>query len=259
MSKKKNIKSKEKIQKSNNEINVPNTISTFKVKVILVFTLLIIIALIGRIFYLQFVDGEHLLTLATSQQTLTETLNAKRGTIFDSNGNVLAISYDSDKVYFNPSDIDKQNTELIANGLANTLGLDYTEILAKVSSATSRILVASNVEQEKIVSLKNWKSNLAKQDIKTGVSIEESTSRSYPYKNLASTILGFVKADNHGSSGIEYSWDSFLSGTPGKSVSLKDASQSEIANSEQTYIAAENGYDINLTIDVKDDSLIIVK
>ena len=57
-------------------------------------------------------------------------------------------------------------------------------------------------------------------------------------------------------SGIESSWDSFLSGTSGKSVSLKDASQSEIANSNQTYIAAENGYDVSLTIDSNIQSIV---
>lgn len=85
MSEKKNIKSKGKIKKSNSDINVPNTISSLKVKALLLITLLIIIALIGRLIYLQFVDGEHLQTLATSQQTLTETLTAKRGNIYDVN------------------------------------------------------------------------------------------------------------------------------------------------------------------------------
>lgn len=73
---------------------------------------------------------------------------------------------------------------------------------------------------------------------------------------MASTILGFTNSDNSGAYGIEYSWNSFLSGTAGKSVSLKDASQSEIANSEKSYIAAENGYDLNLTIDVNIQGII---
>ena len=90
----------------------------------------------------------------------------------------------------------------------------------------------------------------------TGISFEETTSRSYPYKTLASTIIGFVGADNQGSTGIEASWNSFLSGTAGKSVSLKDASQSEIANSNQSYIAAENGYDVSLTIDSNIQSIV---
>lgn len=253
MNKKKNIKTKGKIIKSNNDINVPNTISTFKVKSILIITLLIIIALIGRLVFLQLIDGEHLQTLAISQQTLTETLSAKRGNIYDTNGETLAISYDTDKVYINPSDIEDENKEMIAQSLANILELDYTELLAKINSSTSRFLVASNVDQNKVTELNNLKSKLK---IKTGISLEDSTSRSYPYGSLASTVIGFVGTDNQGLSGIESSWDSILSGTAGKSVSLKDASQSEIANSEKTYIAAENGYDINLTIDVNIQSIV---
>ena len=250
MNKNKNIKPKGKIIKSKSDINAPNVVSKLKVKAILVITLILIILLIARIFYLQFVDGEHLQTLATSQQTLTETLSAKRGTIYDSKGETLAISYNTDKIYLNPSDIKDENKEIVANGLAQILELDYAELLSKINSSTNRFVVATDVEQEKVDKIKEWKEKLSKSKISTGVSLEETTSRSYPYKNLASTVIGFVNADNHGSYGIEYSWDSFLSGTPGKSVSLKDASQSEIANSEQTYIAAENGYDINLTIDV---------
>ena len=251
MSKEKNIKNRRKIVKPKSDINTPNTISKLKVKAILVITLILIILLISRIFYLQFIDGEYLQTLATSQQTLTETLSAKRGTIYDSTGNkVLAISYESDKIYINPSDISDSNIEIVAHGIAEILELDYAEFLAKIQSSEKRFLVASDVEQEKTDKLEEWIKKMTEEKIKTGISIEESTSRSYPYKTLASTVIGFVNADNHGSSGIEYSWDSFLSGTPGKSVSLKDASQSEIANSEESYIAAENGYDINLTIDV---------
>ena len=250
MSKEKNTKNKRKVIKTKSDINTPNTISKLKVKAILVITLILIILLISKIFYLQFIDGEYLQTLAKSQQTLTETLNAKRGTIYDSKGEVLAISYESDKIYLNPSDVDKDNLEIIAQGVSEILELDYTELLSKITSSSKRFLVASNVEQEKTDKLEEWIKKMNKAEIKTGISIEESISRAYPYKTLASTVIGFLNADNHGSSGIEYSWDSFLSGTPGKSVSLKDASQSEIANSEQTYIAAENGYDINLTIDV---------
>ena len=251
MSKEKNIKSKGKIVKSKSDINTPNTISKLKVKSLLVVTLILIVLLISRLFCIQFIDGDRLQAEATSQQTLTETLNAKRGTIYDATGtNVLAISYESDKIYINPSDISDSNIEIVAQGVAEILELDYAELLAKIESSEKRFLVSSDVEQEKTDKLEEWIDKMTEEKIKTGVSIEETTSRAYPYKNLASTVIGFVNADNHGSSGIEYSWDSFLSGTPGKSVSLKDASQSEIANSEQTYIAAENGYDINLTIDV---------
>lgn len=253
MKKKKNTKNKVQMTTSNSDINVPNTISSLKVKLILIFTFLIFLLLICRLVYLQLIDGASLQISATSQQTLTETISAKRGSIYDSNGNTLAISYDTDKIYVNPSDIDDSNKELVAQGLASILELDYNELLDKLKNNTSRFLVASDVVQDKVTELTNWKDKLK---FKTGISLEDSTNRSYPYGSLASTVLGFTGTDNQGLSGIEYSWDSLLKGTSGKSVSLKDSTQSEIANSEKTYIAAENGYDIALTIDVNIQSIV---
>ena len=107
MNKKKNIKSKGKTVKAKSDINVPNAIRPTRIISVLIVIVIIMVALLGRVFYLQIIDGEHLQTLATSQQTLTETISAKRGTIYASNGTVLAISYDTDKVYINPSEIEK--------------------------------------------------------------------------------------------------------------------------------------------------------
>lgn len=249
MSNKKNIKSKP-FKTNNSDINVPSNISGTKLIIVFAFLLVIMILLIGRIVFLKFVDGDRLQSLATSQQTLTETLTAKRGTIYDTNGNVLAISYDTDKVYINPAEIAEKDREIVAQSISNILEIDYSELLSNINSSTSKFLVASDVSQDKVDQLNKLKDNLSESKIKTGMSFEDTNKRYYPHNSLASTVVGFVGSDNQGLSGIEYSWDSFLSGVAGKSVSLKDADQSEIANSEQTYIAAENGYDINLTIDV---------
>ena len=252
--KKKITKPKKKIEKSKSDINVANKIIPQRIMSILLVLILFMIALIIRVGYLQFVDGSRLQTLATSQQTLTETISAKRGNIYDSKGNALAISYDTDKVYIEPSLIkDDNNKSIVAQGLASILEIDSNELLTNMNSSTGKILVASEVEQSKIDEITNWKSKLK---FSTGISFEESTSRSYPSKTLASTVIGFVGTDNQGLSGIESSWDSFLRGTAGKSVSLKDAYQSEIANSNQTYIAAENGYDVTLTIDSNIQSIV---
>lgn len=245
---------KKKKVKNKGDINVSNKISKKRIAVILIITIIFMLALLGRVGYLQFIDGNRLQTLATSQQTLTETISAKRGTIYDSTGTTLAISYETDKVYVTPSLIKTDaNKATVAQNLASILELDYNELLTKILNTSDKFLVASEVEQDKIDAITNWKKDLK---YSTGISFEETTSRSYPCKTLASTILGFVGADNQGSTGIEASWNSFLSGTAGKSISLKDASQSEIANSNQTYIAAENGYDISLTIDANIQSIV---
>lgn len=245
--KKKNIKSKRKTEKSKSDINVANKIVPLRIGSILFIVIFFMIILLIRVGYLQFIDGDRLQTLATSQQTLTETISAKRGNIYDIKGQPLAISYDTDKLHVDPSLIkENSNKEIVAQGLASILEINSNELLSKINSSTKKVLIASDVNQNKVDEITNWKSKL---EFATGISFEDSTSRSYPCKTLASTIIGFVGTDNQGLAGIESSWDSFLRGTSGKSVSLKDAYQSEIANSNQTYIAAENGYDITLTID----------
>ena len=245
---------KKKKVKNKSDINVSNKISKKRIASILIIIVIFMLALLARVGYLQFVDGNRLQTLATSQQTLTETISAKRGTIYDSKGNALAISYDTDKVYVTPSLIkEDSNKSIVAQSLASILELDYNELFTKIQNTSDKFLVASDVEQSKVDQINNWKKELK---FTTGISFEETTSRTYPYKTLASTIVGFVGSDGQGLSGIESSWDSFLSGTSGKSVSLKDASQSEIANSNQTYIAAENGYDVSLTIDSNIQSIV---
>ena len=239
---------KKKYTKQKSDINVPNKLSRVKMILISIFIFILMIALLGRVAYLQMIDGEYLQTLATTQQTLTKTISAKRGNIYDSTGETLALSYTTDKVYIDPTSIKTDsNKEIIAQGVSSILGVDSAELLVKLKESKKRFLVASDVEKEAIDKLQEWKNNLK---IKTGISIESSSSRAYPQKSLASTVLGFVGTDNQGLSGIEYSWNSFLSGTSGKSVSLKDASKSEIVNSQQSYVAAENGYDLTLTIDL---------
>lgn len=244
-----------KIKNKNSDINSPNIVSSAKLKSFFVIIILLIIALIFRLAYLQLVDGENLQISAIAQQTLTETISAKRGTIFDINGQTLAMSYETDKIYIDPTVIKEENKELIANGIASILELNSTDVLNKINTNTRKFTIATNVEQSTVDKLQNWQNSLDK--ITTGISYEETTSRTYPYATLASTILGFTSSDNKGSYGIEYSWNSFLSGTAGKSVSLQDAkSQSEIANSEKSYYAAENGYDVYLTLDVNIQSIV---
>ena len=245
--------SKNKYTKSKSDINFPNKLSHAKIIIVLISIFVLMLALLGRIAYLQFIDGQYLQTLATSQQTKTETIIAKRGTIFDSTGEVLAISYDTDKIYINPSEIEDKNKEFVAQGLGAILGIDSSQLLSKLNESTTRFLVAEDVEKQKIDKLTEWKKNLK---FKTGISINDSTSRYYPFGSLASTVLGFVNSENHGSYGVELSWDSFLSGTSGKSVSLKDATKSEIANSQESYFAAENGYNLTLTIDSNIQSIV---
>ena len=90
----------------------------------------------------------------------------------------------------------------------------------------------------------------------SGVYLIKDTKRYYPYSTVASNTIGFCGNDNQGLSGIESKWDSVLTGTPGKIVSYKGSDQNEIPNSEETYISAENGSDLTLTIDLNIQTIV---
>ena len=218
------------------------------------------ILLIFRLFYLQLIDGSHLSELASKQQTTSEVISSKRGNIYDSTGASLAISETVDTITINPKKIKGKTTEettklkeKVAKGLSEIFSLDYNETLEKVNSDASVKKIASKVEESKVNELKTW---MKDNKITTGINIDEDSKRYYPYGTLASNLIGVCGNDNQGLSGIEASYDSLLTGTAGKLTTSTDAKQSEIPNSELSFIPAQNGYNIALTIDLKIQNIV---
>ena len=123
---------KKKLKKKNNNINVSNNISTSKLKIFLIIIILFFIALLCRLIFLQFIDGPKLQSAARARQTKTETISAKRGTIFDINGKTLAMSYETDKIYLDPTNVKNENKESIAQKLSEILEIDYQDLLNKL-------------------------------------------------------------------------------------------------------------------------------
>ena len=235
-------------------------ISTLKLRALLIFVILALALLLARIAWLQFIKGGYLKEQAYAQQTINQIISPKRGNIYDSTGKTLATSAQVDTVTVNPKKIKSSSNEAtvalkekIAQGLSEIFELDYNETLTKLNSNSSVETIVKKVEQDKITELKNW---METNKITVGINIDEDSKRYYPYDNLASGLIGFCGSDNQGLSGIEYSLDSTLTGTSGKIVASKDASQGEIPNTEETYIAAENGSDITLTIDLNIQTIV---
>jgi len=171
--------------------------------------------LIIRLAYLQFIKGSWLSKQASTQQTSTKTITPNRGTIYDAKGKTLAISAEVDTVTINPSKLklDKEKNitlEFVAQSFSNIFSLDYNETLEKLNSATSTITIASKVESDKIELLKSW---METNKIYSGINIESSIKRYYPYNTLASHALGFTGTDTNGLFGLENSLDSILAGT----------------------------------------------
>lgn len=250
------LKSKNNIIKINSEFFSQNFIHVKKLKNIFIVILTIFILLVVRIGFLQFVNGSSLKKMAYNQQAINQIISPKRGNILDSTGKVLATSAKVDTITINPNNIkdskdDEQKTkelkEKVAKGLSDIFALDYNETLEKVNSKSQVQTIAKKVEQNKVDELKNW---MKENDISVGINIDEDSKRYYPYNNVLSHVLGFCGNDNDGRYGIEYKWDSILTGTPGKIVSSKDSSQKEIPNAEESYIAPENGSNLILTVDL---------
>ncbi len=258
---KKKVKTSDnKVVKLKNGIESKNLMHATKLRTLLIVTILIFIFLIGRIGFIQFVQGNSLKEKAYQQQTINQIISPKRGNIYDSTGKALAIGAQVDTITINPTKIIKNNDadtkdykEKVAKGLAEIFELNYEEILKKVTSDSQVETIIKKVEQEKVDQLKQW---MEENKISIGINIDEDTKRYYPYSTVASNVIGFCGSDNQGLSGIEAKWESVLTGTPGKIVSSKGSDQQEIPNAEETYISAENGSDLTLTIDLHIQSIV---
>ena len=202
--------------------------------------------LIIRIGYIQFIQGEELQTLAYVQQTLDRKINPNRGTIYDRNGEVLAMSASVETVTINPTNIAKENKEKVAEALSNIFELDYETILKRVNKKTSIENIIKKVDKEKTDELREWMNSTG---IISGINIDEDTKRYYPNGSLASHVIGFTGSDNQGLDGIEAKYNEILSGEQGKIVRTSDASGGVIGTGEEEYIPANDGDSIILSID----------
>ena len=221
---------------------------------------IVFIVLIGRLAWLQIVQGADLTERMNRQITASKTISPKRGTIYDSTGKALAISAQVDTVSIDPTkiivedeegEIDEAKTktlkETVAKEFSEIFDLDYEETLEKVSRTdTTNVTIAKKVENDKISKLETW---MKDNEIYSGINIDEDTKRYYPYDNLASNLIGFCGTDNQGLWGLELKWNDILTGTPGRVTSAQDAVQDLIPYEDETYIAPQNGNDITLTID----------
>ena len=218
-----------------------------KIRNALFICFLIILILIGRLGFIQFIQGEELSSLAYEQQTLDRKINPKRGTLYDATGKkVLAVSSTVETVTINPGNISKENKEKVAKKLSELFELDYEKILKKVKKRSSIETIAKKVNKDKTDDLRKW---MEENKINTGINIDEDTKRYYPYSTFAAQVIGFCGSDNQGLDGIEAKYDEQLKGKQGSIRRHTDAKGGEIGDEGENYVAAVDGNDLILTID----------
>ena len=244
--------------------------------------------LFWKLYDLQINQHETLQEQAVKQQTRKTVVTASRGTIYDRNQNVLAISATAETVFVSPQEIveyiqtqEKKNEEAaeraakkgesyvppeirdgdyIARGLSRILGVDEGTIQKKMERTWSQYeVVKLRAEQEVADEVRRFINGQIddtgaevpeKQRVKLrGVYMEPDSKRYYPYSTLASNVIGFVNGENVGGVGLEAKYEGVLEGTAGLTVTAKNARNTDLLYQYEQFYDAENGSDLVLTLD----------
>lgn len=208
-------------------------------------------AAIARLGYLTVVQGSSLQEDAVGQQLKDTTIPAKRGTIYDANGKVLAESASVWQVVMAPIyfKTDEQR-KAAAEGLSEILGLDYDNVYEKTTQESYYVVVKRKIEVEardKVLELIDTLSE--EYDCGNVIQLLDDYKRYYPQNDLASCVIGFTGSDEQGLEGVEYQYDSYLSGTPGRIITAKNARGTDMPFQYEQNVEAEDGDSIYLTID----------
>lgn len=208
-------------------------------------------AAIARLSYLTLVQGASLQEDAVDQQLKDTTIPAKRGSIYDKNGKVLAESASVWQVVMAPIyfKTDEQR-KACAEGLSEILELDYDNVYEKTKQESYYVVVKRKIEVEARDKILELIDKLDEEyDCGNVIDLLDDYKRYYPHNDLASCVIGFTGSDEQGLEGIEYQYDDYLSGTPGRLITAKNAQGTDMPFQYEQNVDAEDGNNIYLTID----------
>ena len=212
------------------------------------FGVAVFIPLLWRLVSLQIVQYDTLSQLAADNQTRISKVTPARGTVYDRNMNVLAMSADVENVCIDPNELglSGQDLDAIADKLSSLLNVSAEKIRTLMEDTSYRYqIVKRKVEQEEAASVRAY---LSEETI-TGVYLEPDTRRYYPYGTLAAQVLGFVGSDNTGLDGIEAAENQTLTGLGGSIATAKGNYGTQMQFHFEQYADSVNGCDVVLTID----------
>lgn len=233
-------------------------------RVVLGVTIVFAIAVIARLFYLSVIDNKFYQDKANEYQFGEISISANRGSIYDTNGVILAQSATVYKIFMDPELFNKEvashgqnddgtlSTEAetfkqeVITFLAQKLGISNEKITKSAGNLKSQYEVLKNqVEKDTADEI------IAYMDEKelNSISAEQDTKRYYPQDELAASVIGFTNVDGDGQYGIEFQYDKYLSGTDGKVISAKDAYGNEMPYRYAKTYEAQDGNSVYLTID----------
>ncbi len=256
--------------------------------IIMVFAL-VICAVVAKLAYLQIANYDYYKELVVDEITMETEVNPERGTIYDSTGNILATNKTVYLCFISPQDIidyveeaQAEKTELaakavstgedyedptmtrpfttdkgeypampIAQGisrfLADTLDEDYEKILEKTAKNGRRYEeIKDKIDEETAKKIREF---IDENSLTRMIYLRAGSIRYYPYNELAAHVLGLTNSDGVGTYGLEAYYNNLLEGTSGRYVTAQDALNNEMGFEYETFIEAEDGYNIVTTID----------
>ncbi len=230
-------------------------------KFVILFGLFLFALIIARVIYLNLaknIDGINLSKFAENRNTVKKTLRANRGTIYDSNEEVLAETVDS---YTLVAYLDKSRSK-------NSTRPRHVVDVEATAKALSPMI---NMTEERLIELMSQKglyqvelgpggrglTELQKDEIKKlelpGIDFISTQKRYYPNLDFASYIIGYVRTYDDGTTkgemGIEAKYNSELTGVDGSVTYQQDRYGYKLINTPEIRIEKEDGYDVYLTID----------
>ena len=211
-----------------------------KIMIVFVAIMIVILFLVGRLVFLMIFCSEYYGTKAKELHQRERNIKAARGRILDCNGVVLADNKSVCTISVIHSQI--EDKEKVIQVLSKELSKEEKEVRKRVEKVSSIEIIAKNVDKSVGDAIREY--GLC------GVKIDEDYKRYYPFDSLASKVLGFTGSDNQGIIGLEVEYDTYLSGKPGKILTLTDARGIEINDSAEERQEPVNGYDVVTSLDL---------
>lgn len=214
------------------------------IRILLAILMVLVVGLMGRMAYLQVVKQSWLAERNTNQVEQPRKLQSPRGTIFDRNGNPLAMSIVTQSLYGDPQMI-KKSPEEIATLIAPYTRISKEEIVKRLQEDTAFVWLDRMMDPEKSKAVQE----IIKNNEIEGLAFQEESRRFYPNGPLLSQVLGFVGTDDEGLDGLEKQYDKTIKGGVTKEMVYVDQNGKAIFDSVLTQFLPDKEKSITLTID----------
>jgi len=201
-----------------------------------------------RLYSLMIIQYDYYAALALKNQTRSTQVSARRGDIYDRNMNILASSVSTENVYLDPHELKQSKADIAALSqvLGEILEKDPAWIKQQAADMKKRYKqIGSRVSQETAARIREY---INTRDI-SGVHLEPSVQRIYPFGSLAAQVIGFTNAGGDGSEGIEAAYNSYLTGSSGKVITTKGNNEMDMPFSYENFISTRQGNALVLTLD----------